>query len=204
MPVRFRRESPIPLLEVCCGGCGQTFRTERSNKRYCNGSCKARACDARNPDRLREWRNTTNERKRRRPAESVCEQCGSTFVQVHRRKYCSAVCSNRAFHLRRVGTSRYQLQRQQHNQARRARAKSSVVDKFHPAEIFERDRYRCHICGKKCGRDAKVPNPAAPTIDHLIPLAKGGSHTRANVACACFQCNSVKGDRGGGEQLALI
>jgi hypothetical protein len=79
-----------------------------------------------------------------------------------------------------------------------------VVETFTSEEIFERDRYRCHICKRKCRRRAAVvPDPLAPTIDHLIPLAKGGEHTRANVATACFQCNSVKGDRGGGEQLAL-
>jgi len=51
-----------------------------------------------------------------------------------------------------------------------------------------------------------VPHPLAPTIDHLIPLADGGSDSPANVATAHFLCNSTKGERhgGGGDQLTLI
>lgn len=34
---------------------------------------------------------------------------------------------------------------------------------------------------------------SAPTLDHVIPLAKGGEHSRANVRCAHFICNSRRG-----------
>ncbi|WP_261949456.1 HNH endonuclease [Rhodococcus sp. T9N] len=71
-------------------------------------------------------------------------------------------------------------------------------------KIFERDRWQCHICNTRVKRDMVVPHPLAPTIDHLIPLAAGGTHEPANVATAHFLCNSRKGDRGAGEQLALI
>ena len=33
------------------------------------------------------------------------------------------------------------------------------------------------------------------TLDHVIPLAKGGAHARANVRCAHLICNLRKGDR---------
>lgn len=49
-----------------------------------------------------------------------------------------------------------------------------------------------------------VPHPKAPTIDHVVPLAEGGADTAANVRLAHFICNSMRGNRGGGEQLALI
>lgn len=72
------------------------------------------------------------------------------------------------------------------------------------SEIYKRDRYLCHICGKKVRRKAQVPHPMAPTLDHLVPLALGGTHEPANVATAHFMCNSIKGDRLGGDQLALV
>lgn len=34
----------------------------------------------------------------------------------------------------------------------------------------------------------------AMTLDHIIPLSKGGSHTADNLQCAHFMCNSKKGD----------
>jgi 5-methylcytosine-specific restriction endonuclease McrA len=33
------------------------------------------------------------------------------------------------------------------------------------------------------------------TIDHVIPLAHGGSHTLENFVLACLRCNSSKGTR---------
>lgn len=33
------------------------------------------------------------------------------------------------------------------------------------------------------------------TIDHVIPLSRGGEHLPANVQAACLRCNSAKHDR---------
>jgi 5-methylcytosine-specific restriction endonuclease McrA len=49
-----------------------------------------------------------------------------------------------------------------------------------------------------------VPHATAPVIDHVIPLAAGGSDLRVNVQLAHYLCNARKGAAGGGEQLALI
>ncbi|MBF6368413.1 HNH endonuclease [Nocardia puris] len=70
--------------------------------------------------------------------------------------------------------------------------------------MFERDRWKCHLCKRKVRRSAVVPHPLAPTIDHVIPLSKGGTHEPANCATAHFRCNYTKRDCGGGEQLALL
>ena len=69
--------------------------------------------------------------------------------------------------------------------------------------LYARDSGVCHICGKKTdwndchytdsGRF--VCGSAYPTIDHVTPLAKGGSHTWDNVRIACFLCNCSKGAR---------
>jgi len=55
-------------------------------------------------------------------------------------------------------------------------------------------------------RNAVVPHPKAPTIDHVIPLSKGGTHEPANVQLAHYYCNSIKADGawGAGEQLAML
>jgi len=43
----------------------------------------------------------------------------------------------------------------------------------------------CYLCGKRLSRGER-------TIDHIIPLAKGGRHVTNNLACACRSCNSKK------------
>lgn len=48
-----------------------------------------------------------------------------------------------------------------------------------------------------------VPHPKAPTIDHILPISKGGQDVHANIQLAHFECNWRKGD-GGSQQLMLV
>jgi hypothetical protein len=76
-----------------------------------------------------------------------------------------------------------------HCHNRRARKLNATIEKFSLLEIYERDKWRCQICGKKVDRRLKHPNPLSKSLDHIIPLAKGGSHSRANVQLAHLVCN---------------
>jgi 5-methylcytosine-specific restriction endonuclease McrA len=44
---------------------------------------------------------------------------------------------------------------------------------------------RCHYCGCYIA-------PAALTMDHVVPLARGGKSTKGNVVPACKTCNTKK------------
>ena len=64
-------------------------------------------------------------------------------------------------------------------------------------KVYEKDHGICQICGKPCDvDDAKwgYIGPNYPTIDHIIALANGGSHTWGNVQLAHHLCNSLKRD----------
>ena len=87
---------------------------------------------------------------------------------------------------------------------RRALEISAYREKVVARRVFERDGYRCHICGKATKRNARVPDHKAPTLDHIIPLNAGGTHEMSNVATAHFLCNSLKSDKGTGDQLLLF
>lgn len=67
--------------------------------------------------------------------------------------------------------------------------------------LFEQANGQCAICRMACdnpsvwiGWDGKTWMPNAPTLDHIIPLARGGTHTWGNVQLACASCNSSKAD----------
>lgn len=49
--------------------------------------------------------------------------------------------------------------------------------------ILVRDDWTCYICGEY-----------GDTVDHLIPRARGGKSVYGNLAAACMDCNSQKGD----------
>lgn len=50
-------------------------------------------------------------------------------------------------------------------------------------EVQMRYKYQCAYCGK-----SKVNL----TMDHVVPISKGGSHTADNIVPACKTCNSSK------------
>lgn len=77
-------------------------------------------------------------------------------------------------------------------------------ESFAPREIFERDRWKCGICQKRINSKLKHPHPMSASLDHVIPLSEGGSHTRANTRASHLRCNIRRRHMGGGEQLALI
>lgn len=54
-------------------------------------------------------------------------------------------------------------------------------------KIYNRNRGRCAICGRFVPYDSF-------TVDHIIPLAKGGTNTMDNLQVACGVCNSIKQD----------
>lgn len=71
--------------------------------------------------------------------------------------------------------------------------------------ILKRDKYRCHLCGRKCRSDENWNDPHAATVDHHpVPISKGGDHDWHNVRCACRQCNSEKSNQWDGQQLLAL
>jgi 5-methylcytosine-specific restriction endonuclease McrA len=49
--------------------------------------------------------------------------------------------------------------------------------------IKKQYKYKCIYCGEK--------KPL--TMDHIIPLSKGGEHVKSNIVPACRSCNAKKG-----------
>lgn len=120
------------------------------------------------------------------PIPRKCCECGSTGVRK-RFRMCQSCSQRRAAEVRK-------RVRRTGKATRRARKRAVAYETVRPHEVFARDAYRCGLCGKRCSSTATVPHPRAPTLDHIIPLSKGGEHTMRNVQCACFKCNVTKSD----------
>jgi len=84
------------------------------------------------------------------------------------------------------------------------RKRNAFISNVNSKEIFMRDGWKCQICGGMVLKRAVVPHPMAPTIDHIIPLAEGGTHEPKNVQCAHFICNSKKRDKAVNDQLRIF
>lgn len=181
---RYERQYRDPKVEQVCKACGQTFH--RANLvRSCSPACQVQL-KLRKERFLR--RMATIRRKLDAAAKGThgdaaffygpCQCCGTNYTTRRTEvRWCSHACKRR-----------------QLNARRRARKQQAYVADVAPIAIYERDEWTCKICGLDVNRDQAVPWPFAPTIDHIIPLAKGGTHEPDNVQCAHFICNSMKSD----------
>lgn len=121
-----------------------------------------------------------------------CDSCLRLFMADKRRsRYCED-CSDQADRLWReqnpdkvwkIGARR------------RARERAAFVEDVDRAVVFARDDWTCQICMEPLDRDAVHPEALSPTVDHVVPLARGGEHSYANVQAAHFRCNLLKGCR---------
>lgn len=54
-------------------------------------------------------------------------------------------------------------------------------------ERIKKEQHRCCYCGKKLVLEDR-------TIDHIVPLNRGGQTMEKNLAVACAECNLEKSD----------
>lgn len=64
--------------------------------------------------------------------------------------------------------------------------KKKQVSKKNRFEVFKRDSFTCQYCGKQA--------PAVVLhVDHIKPVASGGTNELMNLVCSCSDCNLGKG-----------
>lgn len=78
---------------------------------------------------------------------------------------------------------------------RRAQKLGRDSERVDRSVVFERDGFICQLCNLPILMAEKFPHPFSPSLDHIIPLNKGGHHLYSNIQAAHFVCNSAKGDR---------
>lgn len=76
----------------------------------------------------------------------------------------------------------------------------NLIDKIDARRaLYEKQNGKCHWCGRqmmfpnhRAMKRLKHPRPAnMPTIDHVVPLSRGGDDRRSNLVLACLACNGA-------------
>lgn len=65
-----------------------------------------------------------------------------------------------------------------------------VLHQQHKRQV-KRETFR--DCGRRCVYCGTTLGLANATLDHVIPLSRGGSHLPGNLVAACQPCNQLKG-----------
>lgn len=75
----------------------------------------------------------------------------------------------------------------------RALRNKCEIQPFKKREVLVRDRFRCVKCGHFVFRGRNHDRQA--TVDHAVPLSRGGNHEISNCQTLCRKCNTEKRDR---------
>lgn len=61
--------------------------------------------------------------------------------------------------------------------------------------LWEMQEGTCGICAELIDHTLPWPDPRSASIDHIVPLSKGGAHKQSNLQYAHFSCNLAKRDK---------
>lgn len=136
--------------------------------------------------------------ERRLERRRKCSCCGQ-ILEEPRKRMCPECRDAR----QREAQRKQRLKRGTlHERARYARAKANgrIDWSINLDELIQRDCGICALCGQPVDTSAYhttaegyfITHGTYPSIDHIIPLSRGGTHTWNNVQLAHCKCNSLK------------
>lgn len=133
----------------------------------------------------RNWRN--NHLERARDNEHHWRKVNPKRKLEHQRKYVNRHPDRpRAYHRKWTKNNPGKVKAK----ADQYRAKKKAGGKYTDEDVkrlYDAQKGKCYWCGQKVGKDF--------TIDHVIPLNRGGSNTPENIVIACRHCNCSRQDK---------
>lgn len=94
----------------------------------------------------------------------------------------------------RQRTAAWMKENSTNNHRRRAAQFGVRYEYINKKTVFSRCGWMCGLCGLPMDPTVRWPDPRAATLDHIIPIARGGDHVYGNVQGAHYACNLKKGD----------
>lgn len=203
---KFFASEAVASIKRECKQCGVDISGMSPRAMYCSKECNNRTNDRKNHGTWEDYvemkrefgmkqREETRIRKEvERKALMIskeCAECGDRFETMNKNVLtCSSNCSKR-----RSNRLSWQTGKKRIND-------TNIVDRDISLKVlYKRDEGICYICGNKCDyNDYKkdgsnfTSGPTYPSVDHLIPLSRGGKHAWYNVRLAHHRCNSLKSD----------
>lgn len=162
-----------------CSECEKPFIAKDVREEYCSKECKAYRYSL----RLKEKR-AEEKRQRADFVEQACHYCNQPVWKLATRGgiVSHPICKDAA-------------RRDWNRQKNSKRRKYSYISQSKFMEISVRDEWKCHLCGELV--DDSLPRLAkmGASLDHVIPLSKGGTDHPENLKLAHFICNVRKGNR---------
>lgn len=202
-------------VEIACPCCGREFYPFERDTKFCSWECSVKGQARKVPDPAlirareeaqkakaaykaakaaeraaeREAVQRTRRLERQKKLRKFCPICKKVFISKSiDRVYCSQKCASRVY---------------SSNAEHRRRLLTHDNGCYEPGlswrKVFSRDKGICYLCGKAVDTadftmrgNVFIAGANYPSIDHVIPLSLGGTHTLDNIRLAHCWCNTIK------------
>ena len=156
----------------CCE-CNKRFPSKKATK-LCSKECK-------HAKTIRLWRA-----KIRKSAKEIdCLNCGAPFTRLTKPGRLTQFCSFRC--------GRRHAKREREHAIRTSKNLRAFGGRVNRLAVFKQAKWKCRQCGVKVVLPTGCNLSNEATIDHIVPVSKGGLHIAENVQCLCRKCNTTKG-----------
>lgn len=204
-------ESTIEYMCLICGDVGyvsaRCVRNRTNARKFLNNchKCKEIEREAKRIEHIKQLQEKRIEAEKvklekrnayEKSLLAICPECGNEYRRTGKGKdggllgFCSIACRNK--------------KRNRLNGLRRRRVhKNGTFDHTINLQwLINRDKNKCKICGRKVDiNDYEIIDGIFavgenyPSIDHIIPVSRGGTHTSENVQLSHMKCNRMKNDK---------
>ena len=207
-----RKRNPKPPKIANCKYCNSSY-IKRYTSLYCSDEC-----------RKEHYRKQYNRKRTIKLYRYKCIECGKHGYSKRKKDYCSDKCSDMAYSKKRQMKSRRfkkclychhwhyksrvycsdecSKRNMKRNQViaktkrmTKARQNGQFDADIDIYKLIERDGEQCYLCGDTVHFNVHYNDPKYPTIEHVLAIANGGTHSWENVKVACRDCNNHKGTK---------
>lgn len=167
-------ESSSVVVGLVCAHCESIFTARHRASKFCSERCGKESAAIRLG-----YRNRS------------CGQCGALLGYRSTSQLC-AECrlTNLAARRKVARAGRDSSDRNHRHRARKFGGKHESVNR---SKVFERDGWMCGICKESIFKSVKYPDLMSVSLDHIVPLSRGGGHLYSNVQASHLGCNITKG-----------
>jgi hypothetical protein len=171
-----------PKIQKSCLWCNTEFVTAFEVMKFCQGSCRVAFQNKQRADKTKA-KHIANPRR----FDFNCNRCGQSVISdiCIRKTYSGRFCRNCSLVKRR---ERYRIKT-----AKRQKIVNPI--RISADVLIERDGDVCHICLTQIDLSLARNSRFGATIDHVIPVSKGGADTLDNMKLAHWICNIKKGNK---------
>jgi hypothetical protein len=169
-------------VEKSCLWCSKVYETNLKQSKFCCSRCR-NAYSSDKQVKATQAKNAANPRR----FDFDCDRCFQTVQTdkpVTRGAY-GRYCRNCSLVKRR---ERYRIKT-----AKRQKITNPI--RISADVLIERDGNNCHICLTEIDLSLARNSRFGATIDHVIPVSKGGADTLDNMKLAHWICNIKKGNK---------